>query len=228
MARRGFLLVAASAAGAVLAPDARAGESGDAMGVARYRQQCAGAQQMLRLAREFAVTLRRLRGAPFEQTFLPEMISHHQATTAMIGLELERGQRVPLPPMAQIIDRQTDEIAVMTRWLRDWYRVSPEQAMANAPTQGRVQVVHMERQSQLMTAALAAMPSGAASDEVFAQMMISRHLSAVLQAQTVPPRAAHNDLVELARTTVPTHLQEVSRMADWLHAWFHTEPCVST
>jgi uncharacterized protein (DUF305 family) len=126
----------------------------------------------------------------------------------------------------QIIDSQAAEIATMTGWLRQWYGVTPEQAMANAPARAREQMEAMERHMQAGMDELASVPAGASFDEAFMQHMIPHHLAAVIEAETVPGRAVHHRLVDLARNIVDTQLHEVVQMSGWLRAWFHTEPCV--
>ena len=231
MTRRGAILLAAAAAGVVAAPESamagRTTATGEAGADPWQHRECTHARQMLRMAREIAATLRRLHGARFEQAFMAEMIPHHRMAIEMARMELERGQRVELKRMAQqIFDSQAEEIASMTRWLREWYDVTPEQAMATAPARLRVLMEAMEQHMQMGMDELAAVPSGARFDEAFMQHMIPHHLTAVIEAKTVPGRAVHHALVNLARNIIASQLREVAQMTAWLRAWFHTKPCV--
>jgi uncharacterized protein (DUF305 family) len=230
--RRGVMILTAATVGAVALPNVAAarpatGMAGAASPGGHHGDDCAHAQQMLQMAWEIAATLRQLHGGRFEQAFMAEMIPHHRGAIMMARMELARGYHRELKRMAQnIIDSQAQEIATMTRWLRQWYGVTPQQAMANAPARLRVLMEAMEQQMQTGMAELASVPAGAPFDEAFMQHMISHHLAAVIEARTVPGRAVHRALVDLAYSIIHSQLREVAQMREWLRDWFHTEPCV--
>lgn len=61
-------------------------------------------------------------GDAFDKTFLAEMTVHHQGAIEMAEAALERAGHAELKDMARaIIDAQTEEIAQMQAWLKDWY-----------------------------------------------------------------------------------------------------------
>jgi uncharacterized protein (DUF305 family) len=60
-------------------------------------------------------------GPAFDQTFLDEMIVHHQGAVDMARMVLERSERPELRTLANdIIAAQTKEIDMMSRWRSEW------------------------------------------------------------------------------------------------------------
>lgn len=63
-------------------------------------------------------------GAEFDQTFLEEMLVHHQGAVAMARLAIVRSERLEIKKIAnEIIINQTDEFAQMEGWLSDWFQI---------------------------------------------------------------------------------------------------------
>lgn len=61
-------------------------------------------------------------GDAFDQAFLSEMIVHHEGAVAMAEAALEHASHKELKNMAEaIISAQTNEIAQMKEWLKNWY-----------------------------------------------------------------------------------------------------------
>jgi uncharacterized protein (DUF305 family) len=59
---------------------------------------------------------------PFDRAFIDAMVPHHQGAVAMAKQLLKNGEHPELQKMAQdIIDAQTDEIAQMREWRKNWY-----------------------------------------------------------------------------------------------------------
>ncbi len=82
-------------------------------------------------AYEFGETLAGLEGEELEITFLAEIIPHHRAAIEMSQLELERGVSPDIRTHAEnIIANQQHQIDQFTRWLEEWYGLTPEEAMA--------------------------------------------------------------------------------------------------
>jgi uncharacterized protein (DUF305 family) len=65
-------------------------------------------------------------GRPYEQRFLEAMISHHEGAIAMALETLQLARNADLKDLAaEIIRAQTEEIATMREWLREWFEVAP-------------------------------------------------------------------------------------------------------
>lgn len=60
-------------------------------------------------------------GSEFDQTFLAEMIVHHEGAVEMAEMALEMSDRKELRDFAQaIIDAQSQEINQMKEWQAEW------------------------------------------------------------------------------------------------------------
>jgi uncharacterized protein (DUF305 family) len=60
--------------------------------------------------------------APFDRAFIDMMVPHHEGAVAMAEQLLEDGEQPALRNMADdIIAAQTEEIARMREWRKDWY-----------------------------------------------------------------------------------------------------------
>ncbi len=61
-------------------------------------------------------------GAAFEESFLTEMITHHEGAVAMAQMVLQKSQRPELVKLAnEIIAAQTGEITLMRGWKMQWF-----------------------------------------------------------------------------------------------------------
>lgn len=58
----------------------------------------------------------------FDKAFIDMMIPHHRGAIAMAKLQLKEGSNEELNELARnVIEAQTDEIAQMQSWRKDWY-----------------------------------------------------------------------------------------------------------
>lgn len=61
-------------------------------------------------------------GSSRDETYLENMITHHESAIAMSKLMLGKTERPELEQMAKdIIDSQTKEVEMMKAWLNEWY-----------------------------------------------------------------------------------------------------------
>lgn len=62
------------------------------------------------------------KGAEFDQSFLSEMIIHHEGAVEMANLVLQNSSRPELVNLAkEIIAAQTKEISQMKEWKKNWF-----------------------------------------------------------------------------------------------------------
>ncbi len=172
------------------------------------------------LAHPYGLVLNSLAGRQLEITFMAGMIPHHQAAIAMAKLELQRGTHAQLKTMADnIVASQQHEIDQMTNWLRDWYGLSPAQALAAAPPQASALIRAMAPAMKHDIAMLAATPAGNRFDIEFMRMMTPHHQQAIIEAQPAQDGATHTQLQLTASAIVSSQEQEVQQMLSWLMAW---------
>jgi uncharacterized protein (DUF305 family) len=151
---------------------------------------------------------------------------------------------------ARMVADQTREIEQMRAWLRDWYGVDlPDMVpmmqarqdgsmpmgwvrpgrgpmgngmpgagpMMPAAPGGPGQLRGMSGMS--MTSDLRELPPNRL-EAVFMSLMIPHHEGAIELANLAPDRAAHPELVGLARRIVESQSTEIDQMNAWLAAWY--------
>ncbi len=156
--------------------------------------------------------LRQLEGRPLETTFMAGMIHHHQMAIDMAQLELQKGSSPKVRALAQrIIDDQQREIDTMTRWLQQWYGLTPDQALAQSPARALLEQMSTEMHPMMMEPLMAAAP-GKATDVAFLQLMIPHHMMAVMEANAARPGTQHRELKELERSISRSQTREIAYM----------------
>lgn len=172
-------------------------------------------------AQQFTEVLRGLRGQQFEATFMAEMIPHHQGAVDMASMQVQRGAHPELKQLAgQIVSSQRQQIQQMTGWLRAWYGLTPEQAMAQAPALAQQLMQQLDAEMAHMMAMLRDAGSGAAFDRVFLEQMVSHHESAVTEGQVAVTNATHPELRALGQDIVASQQREIGQMTAWLQQWY--------
>lgn len=173
-------------------------------------------------AYEFGETLATLEGEELDITFLAEIIPHHRAAIEMSQLELERGVSPDIRTHAEnIIANQQHQIEQFTRWLEEWYGLSPEEAMAQAPAQEEMKV--LEEETQMMIEELSAVEAGEDFDVAFVQKMIPHHQSGIIEFLEPQSRAPHAQLRVAATAGITTQQAQVADFRTWLAGQDDTE-----
>lgn len=176
--------------------------------------------EAFQLAHQFA----QIQGAPLEQAYMAEMIGHHQMAIMMARMELANGERPALKALArQIISSQQQEIGQMTVWLLNWYELTPQQAMANAPVRVRSTIGQMDAKMQQMMMVMKQSASGEATDLTFLQHMIPHHQMAIMETRAAVPGFNHPQLKRMGQHLIAGHSAEVQRMTLWLRTWYGHE-----
>jgi uncharacterized protein (DUF305 family) len=172
-------------------------------------------------AYDYAETLRDLRGALLEKTYLGGMVAHHQGATAMAQMELEKGSRSAAKRLAtRIIEAQQREIVVITRRLHDWYGLTPTEAVAAAPREARRELAAMEAEMSAHMEHLTSTPSGPQFDREFLRLMIPHHRTAILESRAAIGRMPHEQSNAMAGDIIHSQSREVRLMRHWLRAWY--------
>lgn len=219
--RRG--LACAAAAAAVLGASATPAQAHSPASTVQHQQsQCPKPPQLtlMRTAHEYAQQLRGMHGAELETTFLASMIGHHQMAIDMAKMEIDNGQRPAAKALARrIITAQRDEIATMRQWLRDWYGMTPDQALAQSPAADIIATMSAQMQDEMMEPMMHAAP-GAQTDLAFLQLMTHHHQMAVMEAAAAMPGTTHHRLARLERQIIRSQRHEIRLMRTWTCAWF--------
>ncbi|MDN5573300.1 DUF305 domain-containing protein [Kocuria turfanensis] len=168
-------------------------------------------------AYEFGETLAGLEGEELEITFLAEIIPHHRAAIEMAQLELERGTSPDIRTHAEnIIANQQHQIDQFTTWLEEWYGLTPEEAMAQAPAEAQEEMKILEEETQMMIEELSAAEAGEDFDVAFVQKMIPHHNSGIIEFLEPQSRAVHPQLRVAATSGITTQQAQVADFRTWL------------
>jgi uncharacterized protein (DUF305 family) len=135
---------------------------------------------------------------------------------------------------------QTNEIAQMRAWAKDWYGlelpdylaiyVAMLEGMHGGPMpesqpggmlggMGPGMMGNMSMGHLSMTADMGKL-APPRLEAVFLIMMIPHHESAITMAKLVPDRAAHQELKDLAAQIIASQSAEIDQMNSWLASWY--------
>lgn len=170
-----------------------------------------------RLSYRLGGILATLESKELELTFLAAIIPHHQAAIDMAEMELERGADNHIRSHARdIINGQQEQIDLFTRWLEQWYGLSPDQAGAQAPPEAREVMAAMEQETQARMQQLANAPGGQAFDVEFVRLMIPHHNGGIIEFLEPQSRAVHAKLRDESASGIATQEKEVVDFRQWL------------
>lgn len=165
----------------------------------------------------FGETLAKLEGEQLEITFMAEIIPHHRAAIEMAELELERGTNPDIRTHAEnIIANQQHQVDQFTRWLEEWYGLTPEEAMAQAPEEARQEMAALEQEARQMIEELRQVPAGEEFDVAFVKKMIPHHQAGIIEFLEPQSRAVHPPLRVAASSGITTQEMEVADFLTWL------------
>lgn len=135
----------------------------------------------------------------------------------MAELELERGTSPDIRTHAEnIIANQQHQIHQFTRWLDEWYGLTPEEARAQAPEEARREMATMEEEMHKMHEELMAVKAGEGFDVAFVQKMIPHHSSGIIEVLEPQARAPHAELRVASTAGITTQQAEIADFRTWL------------
>ncbi|MFF0969419.1 DUF305 domain-containing protein [Streptomyces sp. NPDC003703] len=194
---------AVPAASPAASPAARAGDG--------------GAAPVSPLACRLGEKLTALRGADLETAFLAGIIAHDEAAVAMARLELDRGTDSALRARAQtLITAHQRQVEQFTGWLRQWYAMTPAQALARLSPDVRTTLAALEQEVQRLLSGLRGTGKGTGFDQAYADMMIPLHTSGLIQFLEPQARAVHAELRSAAATGATGQESEIAGFSAWL------------
>ncbi|MFI2642307.1 DUF305 domain-containing protein [Streptomyces sp. NPDC018610] len=204
-----FVCAPTAAAVAVTAPSPSS--------TARAQGCPAGSTAASQAARAFGDSLAKLQGKQLEVAFLAGIVRQHQAAVEMAQRELQRGTDRDLRARAQdIVSGQKSQMEQFTRWLSQWYGMTPDQAMARLPAEVRQQVQGLADEARRTLGMLDRTGQGPGFDTMFACMMVPQHSSGVLEFLQTQARADHAELRTAAATGTMTQMKQITDFLAWL------------
>lgn len=142
-----------------------------------------------------------------EQTFLEQMVPHHQSAIAMATVALEKAQRPQVRRLAKnIIASQEREIAEMKAWHREWF--GSELEAATTGPHANPDMTQLER------------VAGDDFDRAFLAMMIPHHASAITMCEGVMMGSPRSEVSTLSREITAAQAKEIGQMQQWREQWF--------
>ncbi|MBA3831243.1 MAG: DUF305 domain-containing protein [Chthoniobacterales bacterium] len=151
-----------------------------------------------------------LKGAEFEQSFLQQMIQHHESGIDMAKLVSDHTKRPELHAFAsKMIASQQEDIRKMTAWLNDWDKAAVK-PVANEAADKEMKM-HMSMLNDKHDADF---------DKAFLQMMPQHHHMAVEMAEQVEKKGTHPELKEFAAKMAADQEKEIKQLKSWAEAWF--------
>lgn len=142
-----------------------------------------------------------------EQSFLEQMVPHHESAIEMATLALEKGDRPQVRQLAQeIIDAQKAEIAQMRQWHQEWYGTELQ-----ASDDGHHASMDMSALDEA---------TGEEFDRQFLAMMIPHHASAITMAEAVMMDSPRSEVEDLAAGIIAAQAAEIGEMQQWRQQWF--------
>lgn len=166
---------------------------------------------------KFAQILADLEGEQLEIAFLASVIPHHRDAIEMVQLELKNGSSPDIRTHAEnILANQQHQIDQFTSWLKDWYGLTPEEAVAKAPENAREMMQTMQEEMQKMLKELAEVPAGEDFDVSFVREMIPHHNSGIVEFLEAQSRAVHPQLRISATEGITTQQAQAANFRTWL------------
>lgn len=159
-------------------------------------------------------TFSEIKGEEYDQTFLTNMVAHHEGAVDMAKLAQTNAQHQELKDMANdIITAQTKEIADMQSWQKKWdYPVNTDGMMMDHSAMG------MMDEMSTMTDSLKDL-KGEEFDKVFLSTMIEHHKSAINMAYPGLKNAKHKEVKELVANIISAQSKEIGTMQQWQSQW---------
>lgn len=149
-----------------------------------------------------------LQGETLDRAFLSGMIPHHRAAVEMAKVELEQGEREDVKEIARaIVSSQEEEIRVMTN-LAQGASGASSPAPHSGPM-GQLMGVPLSMEMEAMAEELAEAED---VDEMFLQMMLPHHASALVMADEEAKNGANPEVRALARSIVADQAREIGQM----------------
>ncbi|MDO9486691.1 MAG: DUF305 domain-containing protein [Actinomycetota bacterium] len=156
-------------------------------------------------------------GSADDIAFAQLMIPHHQQAMTMADLALAKASTSEVRLLAkQIKAAQSSEIATMAQWLTDW---DAPILLPSSPSGHDMGNMADPRSSGMMSnedLSLLLKSKGSAFDQMWSQMMIAHHQSAIVMADQVLESTTNADVRDLAQKVIEGQTAEITTMKELL------------
>ena len=154
-------------------------------------------------------------------SFAQGMIPHHRQAVEMAQLAADRAENAEVKKLAAEIEAaQAPEIEQLTIWLEEWGEEAPSEGEMGGMDHGSMGDGDSSTgMSGMMTEEDMAMlegASGAEFDQMFLEMMVKHHTSAIEMAEIEVAEGQHPDAKAMAEQIISTQQAEIERMQELL------------
>lgn len=149
--------------------------------------------------------------AEYDQMFIDQMVTHHQAAIAMAKVAQRQGEHAEITTLADaIVSAQDGEITKMKAWRKAWYGSDqiPASTMGGMAGMGG------------MSVDLAQLENAQPFDKAFIDAMIPHHQSAIAMAREAQTKATHPEIKDLAGQIIAAQQREIDQMQAWRAQWY--------
>ena len=173
-------------------------------------------------------SLRPLKGAEFEQSFLTHMIHHHQEGIEMAKMVPHHTKREELTDFAgKMTKTQMSDIEKMSALLKNPAGSSTAQMdhskmgdkKMDHSTMGDKKMDHAKTDGAMSGMGSMGSAQGPEFDRMFVQEMIKHHTSSLEMAQLVEGRATRAEVITIAKKISKEQTDEIQKLKSWEAKW---------
>ncbi len=149
--------------------------------------------------------------AEYDQSFIDQMVTHHQAAIDMAKVAQRKGEHAEIKTLADaIVSAQDGEITKMKAWRKAWYGSDqiPASTMGGMAGMGGMNVD------------LGQLENAQPFDKAFIDAMTPHHQSAIAMAREAQTKAIHQEIKDLAGQIIAAQQQELDQMQAWRAQWY--------
>ncbi len=158
--------------------------------------------------------------ADYDLRFIDAMIPHHEGALVMAQDLAQKTKRPELQKLVKvIISAQTQEIAQMKQWRKNWYPKAPNTPMAWHTEMNHSMAMSLD-QMKSMRMDMDLGKSDAEYDLRFMQAMVPHHQAAVVMAQDMAQKTKRPELQKLAKEIIASQQTEIDQMQQWQQSWY--------
>jgi uncharacterized protein (DUF305 family) len=155
------------------------------------------------------------RGERADAMFIEQMIPHHEDAIAMAELALDQAERPEIRQLAEDIRRsQTEEVAQMREWYREWYGTEVPD------TDGRMGGMGMMGGMMRDETDLEGLQTADDFDREFLEQMVPHHEMALMMTRMVSGAGEREALRGLADSMHREQSREIELMEGWYRDWY--------
>lgn len=156
-----------------------------------------------------------LKGDDFDETYIAEMLAHHEGAISMSEMVGAGTDRKELLDLAQtIMQAQSQELIKMQTWQTDWgYEKTMGGHSSHSGMGNDMSGTMMDMGKELEGL------KGVEFDKKFLELMIEHHQQAVDMSKYANTNAGHQEVKYLAKAIIDAQNAEIAQMKQWQMDW---------